>query len=580
MFRRMRGFNRREFLKLSPIILGSAVLACSKGERRAAETAVRSPSAPLTPAPGTFAETIFMNGKVVTLDAADTVVQAVAIADGLILKTGSDKAIRSLIGPKTQVIDLRGRALTPGLIDAHIHPQQMGLYSRMIPFLPPEVKSIQDMKRKLADVVGKTAKGNWIRGISLFQAMPEGRMPNRQDLDTVSPAHPVWIMHQAGHLGVANSLALKMANISAQTPNPTGGIIERDSKGNPTGILYNIQATDLILKHIPLATAETVRENILSPQSLLAASGVTSFQDNYVRPIDTIRTYLEMGRQGKMLLRGAIYYAMERPHEMGGALQIERYGDKFIRFAGFKFIMDGQMTIAYCHEPHKGVTWNIPTWDPKIFKKTVRTLHDTGLQICVHCLGDAALDLTLDAYEEAMKANPRPDPRHRVEHCVLSTRKATQRIKDLGVIIGATPTFIRLGGDFYQHLLGDKRLERAMVTREWLEAGVHLAIGADAPAMPWHTPQMTLWASMTRLTNSGKVIGPGQRLTMQEALRAHTMGAAYAAHEEKIKGSLESGKFADVVVWTEDPYTLPLQRLSNATIDLTMVGGRIVYQKA
>jgi hypothetical protein len=241
--------------------------------------------------------------------------------------------------------------------------------------------------------------------------------------------------------------------------------------------------------------------------------------------------------------------------------------------------MDGQLPIAYTHEPHKGVKWNMPTWDSTIFKKTVRALYDTGLQICVHCLGDAALDLALDAHEEAMKANPRPDPRHRIEHCILSTPKATKRIKDLGVVIGVTPTFIRQGGDSYRYLFGDKRLERAVVTREWLEAGVHFALGADAPAMPWHTPQMTIWAAMTRLPYSNKVIGPEQRLTFREALRAHTMGAAYAAHEEKIKGSLEPGKFADVTVWTEDPYNLPVDRLYNTTIDLTMVGGKVAYQK-
>jgi predicted amidohydrolase YtcJ len=571
--------SRREFLKISGGTLAGILTWCTTKERIPEGANGMSPSAPPTLEPGTFAETIFMNGKVVTMDAADSIVQAVAIKNGLILKTGSDEALRPLTGPKTKVIDLRGRTLTPGLIDAHIHPQQMGFYSRMVPFLQPEVKSIQDMKRKLADVVAKTAKGNWIRGLCLFQALTDGRMPNRQDLDEVSSAHPVWIMHQGGHFGVANSMALKIANISANTPNPTGGVIERDPKGNPTGVLFNIQATDLILKHIPWLTAEMVRENILSPQSLLAANGVTSFQDNYVRPVETIRMHIEIGRQEKMLLRGAIYYALESPYDLEGALQIEHYGDKFIRFAGFKFIMDGQTPIAYTHEPHKGLKWNMPTWDPATFKKTVRRLHDTGLQICVHTLGDAALDLVLDAYEEAMVANPRPDPRHRIEHCVLSTPKATRRMKDLGVVVGVTPTFIRQGGDSYRHQFGDQRMERLMVTREWLEAGVHIALGADAPGMPWHTPQMTMWAVMTRLPYSNKVIGPEQRLTFREALRAHTMGAAFAAHEEKIKGSLEPGKFADVVVWTENPYALPVGRLYNATIDLTMVSGRVVYHK-
>jgi predicted amidohydrolase YtcJ len=579
MTRKIRTLNRRDFLKLFPTVLGGAILSSSTVEQGAGAPPAVSPSSPPTLESETFAETIFVNGKVVTMDAANTIVQAVAIKDGLILKTGPDKAILPLTGPKTNVIDLRGRTLTPGLIDAHTHPQLMGAYDRRVSFSPPEVQSIQDMKRKLADVVGKTAKGNWIWGISMFQALSDGRMPNREDLDAVSPEHPVWIIHQGGHFGVANSMALKMADIRGNTPNPTGGIIERDPQGNLTGVLYNLQAMDLISKHIPRLTAEMVQDNILSPQRLLAACGVTSFQDNYVRPVDTLRTYLEIGRRGKMLLRGTIYYALERPNDLEGALKIEHYADQFVRFAGFKFIMDGTLPVAYCHEPHKGLKWNMPTWDPKIFKKTIRTLHDTGLQICVHTLGDAALDLALDAYEEAMKANPRSDPRHRIEHCVLSTPKATKRIKDLGVVIGFTPTLIRQGGDSCRYLFDDKRFDRVMVTREWLDAGIPLGIGADAPCMPWYTPQMTLWAAMARFPYSGKIIGPEQRMTIHEALRAHTMGAAYAAHEEKIKGSIEAEKLADLTVWTEDPYSLPLQRLYNATIDLTMMGGMIVYQK-
>ena len=419
MSKKMGNLNRRDFLKLSPVVLGGAILACSKGEGRIGGTTVLSPGASPALAPGEFADTIFANGKVVTMDAADTIAQAVAVKDGLILKAGSSKELRELAGPKTRMIDLRGRTLTPGLIDAHTHPQLMGAYGRRTYFSPPEVKSIQDLKRKLTEVTKKATKGNWIWGISQFQALTDGRMPNRQDLDPVSPEHPVWIIHQGGHFGVANSLALKMAGISATTANPIGGIIERDSQGNLTGLLYNLQAMDLIHRQIPRMTAEMIEENILSPQRLLAACGVTSFQDNYVRSPQIIRKHLEMGRQEKMLLRGAIYCALEHPQELDGALRIEHHADPFIRFAGFKFILDGTLPVAYCHKPHKGLKWNMPTWEPKTFKRAVRTLHDTGLQISVHTMGDAALDLALDAYEEAMRANPRPHPRHRIEHCVL-----------------------------------------------------------------------------------------------------------------------------------------------------------------
>jgi predicted amidohydrolase YtcJ len=225
----VRTLSRRDFCRLVPTLLGGAMLGWNKPELLAAGRTKLAPSGPSARAPGTFAETLFANGRVVTMDAADSIVQAVAIQDGVILKTGSNESLRALTGPNTRVVDLRGRTLTPGLIDGHTHPQLMGVYGRLTAFSPPEVKSIQDLKHKLADVAQKKARGDWIWGIGQIQALSDGRMPNRKDLDAVSTQHPVWIMHQGGHFGFANSLALKISNISANTLNPTGGVIERES---------------------------------------------------------------------------------------------------------------------------------------------------------------------------------------------------------------------------------------------------------------------------------------------------------------------------------------------------------------
>jgi hypothetical protein len=248
-----------------------------------------------------------------------------------------------------------------------------------------------------------------------------------------------------------------------------------------------------------------------------------------------------------------------------------------MRFAGYKFLLDGQLTMAYCHEPHSGHRWDMPTWEPQRYKDAVRALHDTGLQICVHCVGDAAVDLTLDAFEEAIDANPRSDPRHRIEHCIICTPQATRRMKDLGVVVSTQPQFLRLGGDGYADMLGEERARRAIVTREWLEAGVPIALGSDCPSTPWHTPQVTLFGAVTRITYSNQFYEPDQAMTIQEALRAHTMGSAYAAHEENLKGSIEPGKLADVVVWSEDPYTAPVQQLWQIPIEMTLIGGEIIY---
>jgi predicted amidohydrolase YtcJ len=585
--------TRRQFLVGAGAALTGAALACGR-EQDAVTTVPASTSAPTatTPAatrtpipivptapPEQAADLVLLNGKIITVDPSDTVAQAVALKDGLIQAVGTDGDIAASIGEATQVVDLGGRAVTPGLIDAHNHLQIMGLMGGYyVPLLPPEVNNVEELQVKLAEAVARTPEGEWVQGY--FMVVAERRLPSKQDLDPVSPHHPVWIMQQGGHYGSANSLALQIAGITAATPDPTGGVIERDAEGEPTGVFYNHRAMDLLRRHAPRYTMEMVRENILSTQPTFAACGVTSFQDNNVRGVDTVQTYLEAGRQGEMSLRGAVYYTLEWPADLDRALyEVEHHEDEFMRFAGFKFLLDGQAKMAYCHEPHNGERWDTPTWAPQNFKDAVRALHDTGLQICVHCMGDAAADLTLDAFEEAMVANPRPDPRHRIEHAILTTPQATQRMKDLGVVVSTQPQFLRMGGDGFAQLFGEQRARRAIVTREWLEAGVPVALGSDAPTTPWYTPQVTLFGALARITASNQRHEPDQALTIQEALRAHTMGSAYAAHEEDVKGSVEVGKLADLAVWGEDPYTAPVKRLWQIPIEMTLIGGKLVHQR-
>ena len=577
-----RRITRRQFLVGAGAALAGATLACGR-EQPAATIAPPTlpptlpPIVPTAP-PELAADLALLNGKIITIDAGDSIAQAVAVKDGSIQAVGSSEQVSAMVGESTQIIDLGGRAVTPGLIDAHNHFQVMGLmHSYYTPFLPPEVVTVQDLQAKLANAVGQTAEGEWVIGYFMF--IQGIGLPNRHDLDSVSPNHPVFILQQGGHYGSANSLALQMTGIDASTPDPPGGMIGREADGEPDGIFYNHRAMDLVRRHIPRYTQEMVGENIASSQPLFAACGVTSFQDNNVRGVDTVSTYLDVGRQGGMYLRGAVYYTLEWPGDLDRALyEIEHHEDEFMRFAGFKFLLDGQLTMAYCHEPHNGERWNMPTWNPQTYKEAVRALHDTGLQICVHCVGDAAVDLTLDAFEEAMNANPRSDPRHRIEHCILCTPQATQRMKDLGVVVSTQPQFIRIGGDGYVDLFGEERGKRIIVTREWLEAGVTVALGSDAPSTPWYTPLATLIGAVTRATFSNQRYEPDQALTIQEALRAHTMGSAYAGHEEDIKGSVEAGKMADLAVWSTDPYGASMQELWNSTIDMTLVGGEIVHQ--
>lgn len=603
----VRRLSRREFLQAAGLGLGAvagAGLACGRGGEGSAPTGTPVPSAESTSvsivaSPGPTdtplssaspvptqpselaADRVLLNGKIITVDSANSVSQAVAIKDSYIQAVGADETIRSLIGPDTNVIELGGRAVTPGLIDAHIHFQVVGLMNGYyVSMVPPDVRTIQDLQAVLAEAVSQKPEGEWVQGY--FLVVAEGRLPNKHDLDPVSPHHPVFVLQQGGHYGTANSLALQIAGITADTPDPLGGVIGREASGEPDGIFYNHRAMDVLRQHIPRYTMDMVRQNISSTQPLFASCGVTSFQDNNVRGTDTVATYLDAGRRGEMYLRGSVYYTLEWPGDVDRALNELEYGDgdEFMRFAGFKFLLDGQAKMAYCLAPHNGERWDLPTWDPQVYKDAVRKLHDTGLQICVHCVGDAAVELTLDAFEEAMNANPRPDPRHRIEHGVLTTPEQTRRMKDLGVVVSTQPQFLRTGGDGWVQLFGEERARRAIVTQEWLQAGIPVALGSDAPSTPWYTPLVTLFGAMTRITASNQFYEPDQAMTIQEALWAHTMGSAYAGHEESIKGSIEVGKLADMAVWSQDPYTAPMKEFWQIPIDMTLVGGRVVHPQS
>jgi len=571
--------SRRDFIKLVAMGAGGALLAsCKRGSRLTDVTSSTSspPAVPTFPA-GATANLILTNGKVMTVDASDTIVQAVAISGDKILATGTDEAIRALSTPGAQEIDLQGRTVTPGLIDPHLHFRAVGLNNTYyVPFILPDVKDVASLQYALADAIKGKQPGEWIMGY--YMILADKSIPTKEDLDPVSPDNPVFIMHIGGHWGTANSVALQIADVTASTPSPQGGIIEKKD-GEPSGVFYNHRAMDVVRRFAPPITSDMIKQSILETQTLMASVGVTTFHDNNIRALEDLRAYQELSQAGKLFLRNDLYLTLEWPSDLEKVDQVEQIDDGVTRFRGFKFLIDGQGPTAHCYKPHNGVEWRLTTWDPKMFKDTIRRLHDTGLQICVHCIGDAAADLVLEAYEAAMNANPRSDPRHRLEHAILTTTKATQKMKDLGVVVSTQPAFIYLFGEAWNYLFGAERMERIMVTKEWMQSGVHVAIGSDAPSTPFYQPQATLAGAMTRYTFKQNTIGADQTFTFNEALRAHTYEGAYSGHQENVKGTLEAGKLADMVVWASDPSLLSPEELFSSTVDLTLVGGKIVFRR-
>ena len=589
--------SRREFISIVTG-LGLTVLipGCRRKEREDAQPASpkETKSAPKNQAapspqvkqkeierlanPATPAELVILNAKVLTCDPNDSTAQAMAIKDGLIQAVGDDAQIRALIDKDTQVIDAGGKVVSPGFIDPHIHYAVAGLMgSYYLPFIAPKVTDVASLQAEMTRALASIPKGDWL--IGYYFSMEGGKVPTRYDLDKVSPQHPVWLTQQGGHFGVANSLALKMAEVTAQTPNPSGGIIERGPNNEPTGVFYNHRAMDVLRRVTPKYTKETILGGMAALEAAFLAAGVTTMQDNNVRDPENLAIYRALAEQEKLKMRTTLYSTLEWEKDLENALKIEAFDMPFSRFAGYKFLIDGTAPTAFCHEKHSGTSWNLSTWEEKSFKKAIRSLHDTGRQICVHCYGDAAVDLTLDAYEEAMNANPRSDPRHRIEHAIFSTRQATQRCKDLGVIISYNPTFIHLAGDYWPTQFSPAQMERVIVSREWLEAGVQTTIGSDYPSTPWPKPQQTIAGAMWRESATGKPVGPEHSLTFMEALRAHTIDAAYAGYEEGTKGSLEPGKLADLVMWSRDPTKAdPKAIYLFPDMAMTIIGGKVVHQ--
>jgi predicted amidohydrolase YtcJ len=580
--------TRRDFIKLSGVALGGAALAaCKRGSGLVELTAVPTPVSPATqPIPtlalGGVADTILVNGNIVTIDAKRTVAKALAIKNGIILFVGDDQAVRNMAGDGSQIIDLRGRTVTPGLIDAHCHLSACGLLgTTYVDISWPAINTIEQMQAKLAERIAKTPPGEWVLGAGWV--VFDGRFPNKHDVDPISPKHPVMLINQGGHFAVVNSLALEMAGVNASTKDPGNGMFLREANNEPDGTIMNHPAMDYFRKLWPpdLLDLQGMEASILSPQAKFASMGVTSFQDVYARDMDRMQAYFDIGKRREMTIRGQVMNVLEYIQELDGripAIEAMRYEDDFMHFAGGKCQVDGAGEASFTHEPHNGIAWNMSIWKPDDLKQVVRAFHDAGYQMALHAIGDAAVDMGLDAIEAAMNANPRPDPRHRIEHSILNTDKALKRTKDLGVVISVQPQMIRAFGDGLEKIWGSERMQRMIPTRTWLDMGVPLCLGSDAPSMPWWNPQATLAGSIQRLTLTNKPVSPEQAMTIDEAMYAHTMGGAYADFAESKKGSLEPGKFADLIVWHDDPYALKPADLFKSTIDLTMVGGKAVYQ--
>ncbi|HXM41858.1 MAG TPA: amidohydrolase [Bryobacteraceae bacterium] len=524
-------------------------------------------------------ELILYNANILTQDTAGPRARAVAIAGGRFLAVGSDEDIRGASKPGTRQIDIGGKTIVPGFIDAHSHPSYAGI--RHLRWVDCNLRSIAAIQDAIRARAGKTPPGDWVVGFMYDDTKTsEGRKLTREDLDAAAPNHPVFIEHRGGHTAYVNSLAYRRTEIADQIADPPGGKFDRDpSTGKLSGGLRE-NATDPFRRIVPANfTRDEMRQGVKLISQMMARTGVTSVTDAQASPADLLG-YQDAREAGDLSLR--VYCLMQYAalDKMMAAGVRAGLGDEWVRVGGIKLVCDGSISerTARLTEPYVGRPNDygiLVSTEDELYARA-RKAHEAGWQIGTHANGDAAIDIMLRIYERLQKEMPRRDPRYRLEHCTVVNPSLIARIRALGAIPTPFSTYVYYHGEKMKEY-GPERLNWMFAVRSFLDAGIHVTQASDYPPGPFE-PMMALQSEVTRTDSHGTVWGPRQRVTVEEALRVGTMNGAYASFDENRKGSITAGKLADLVVLGRDPLRVDPMALIEIPIERTMVGGRWVYE--
>jgi predicted amidohydrolase YtcJ len=521
---------------------------------------------------------VLTNADIVTMDARQPRARAAAIAGGRFLAVGGDADVRNLAGAGTRVLDLGGKTVLPGFIDAHSHPAAAGRLH--LSRVDCDLRSIAEIQAALRARAERTPAGEWVLGFKYDDTKTrDGRPLTREDLDAAAPAHPVFITHRGGHTAYVNSRAYAVARVAEDAPDPPGGRFDRDASGRLSGRVKE-RAAEPFEAAIPATdTPEDYREGVRLISKMMSRAGVTSVHDAYGTPAD-LRAYQEARDAGDLSLR--VYCLIGSAHldTMLAAGVRTGLGDEWVRVGAVKMTCDGSISerTARLREPYVGRPDDrgLFVTTPEELYTTLGKAHRAGWQLGVHANGDEAIALVLDLYERLQREHPRRDPRFRLEHCTVVDEQLVARIKAIGAIPTPFSTYVYYHGEKMSEY-GAARLDRMFALRSFLDAGVRATQASDYPPGPFE-PMMALQSEVTRTDLKGTVWGPGQRITVDEAIRVGTLHGAYASFDEGQKGSIEAGKLADVVVLGRDPFREPPSSLVTIPVERTMAGGRWVFE--
>lgn len=524
-------------------------------------------------------EIVLYNGNFWTVNAKQPRAQAVAIHEGRFVAVGNNDEVLGLASGLAKKIDLGGKTVLPGFIDAHSHPVLAGLmHLRMVDC---DLRSIAEILKALRECAQKTPPGEWVQGFKYDDTKTtDNRQLTRQDLDSAVPDHPVFVYHRGGHTAWVNSAAFRLAKIDEQTPDPPGGRYGRDpSTGSLTGYLGE-EGRAVFEKIIPSKfTRDDQRAAAKLISEKMTRAGITSACEADGSP-DNLGGYRDAHDAGELLFRAYCMINYIHLEKMEAAGVRTGFGDEWVRVGAIKNYFDGSIAerTARLSRPYVGRPndFGILVISEEELYHRVRKAHTCGWQVGTHANGDVAIDATLRVYERVQREMPRNNPRFRLEHCTLINDSLLTRIKSLGAIALPFSTYVYYNGEKMKEY-GPERLNHMFALRSFIDAGIRPTQASDYPPGPYE-PMMALQSEVTRTDPKGNVWGPQQKISLEEAIRVGTINGAYASYEEHIKGSIEAGKLADLVVlgcdvFKEDPFNIV-----NIPIERTMVGGKWVWE--
>lgn len=528
-------------------------------------------------------ERVFLNGNIHTMDPDQPRAEAVVTVGDRIAYVGDNTGARAYAHAGAVETDLGGSFVVPGLIESHNHMIMFGLGAAQIDVRYPGVRSIAEIARLVGERADAYEPGRWVlaRGYD-DNKLDERRHPTRQDLDAVSPNHPVIVVNGSGHMAVANSLALRMAGVTGATQAPQGGHIMLDDAGEPTGLLQETAQT-LVTALIPAPTQADMVEALRLCGERYVAAGITSSHTAGVNTEMEMTAHHVAAFEGVLPLR--TYAMIGRPllqlvDDLGLRTGL---GDHRLRIGPIKFFSDGSLIgrTAAVFEPFledpRPDNLGLEMMPQEELDACVKQAHDAGFQVAIHAIGDRAIHMVLTAYERALAANPRPDHRHRIEHCGICRPELIERIARGGFLAVSQPVFIPEYGDGFLRHLGRERCQLTYPFKSLLDAGVNLVFSSDCPVSAY-APLISVQAAVDERTGSGVPYAPAEAISVDAALRCYTVAGAHASFEERDKGTITPGKLADLTVLAQNPADVPPSQIANVPVRATIIGGETVFE--